>query len=318
MGIYILIIAVVLDYIIGDPNNWPHPIRYIGRLITRYEKVIRKSKVLSGKKGGFVLTFATLATVLVIIHYLIKFTYIVRFELGFIFSVYLIYTSIAARCLDRETMKVYYALKEDNIIKARQLLSYLVGRETSQLQKKEIIRATVETIAENTIDGVIAPLMFIGVGLVLGIPVEMAYFYKTVNTLDSMVGYIQEPYREIGYASAKLDDLVNYIPARIGSLLMLIAGFLLGYDLRNGCMILKRDKRNHKSPNSGYSEAAVAGLLNVQLGGTNIYFGQKVYKPTIGDKNRELSIINIKDAIKIMYASEILLIVIIILIFVLL
>ncbi|QIB26805.1 adenosylcobinamide-phosphate synthase CbiB [Caloranaerobacter azorensis] len=318
MGIYILIIAVVLDYIIGDPNNWPHPIRYIGRLITRYEKVIRKSKVLSGKKGGFVLTFATLATVLVIIHYLIRFTYIVRFELGFIFSVYLIYTSIAARCLDMETMKVYYALKEDNIIKARQLLSYLVGRETSQLQKKEIIRATVETIAENTIDGVIAPLMFIGVGLVLGIPVEMAYFYKTVNTLDSMVGYIQEPYREIGYASAKLDDLVNYIPARIGSLLMLIAGFLLGYDLRNGYMILKRDKRNHKSPNSGYSEAAVAGLLNVQLGGTNIYFGQKVYKPTIGDKNRELSIINIKDAIKIMYASEILLIVIIILIFVLL
>ncbi|SHH22571.1 adenosylcobinamide-phosphate synthase [Caloranaerobacter azorensis DSM 13643] len=318
MGIYILIIAVVLDYIIGDPNNWPHPIRYIGRLITRYEKVIRKSKVLSGEKGGFVLTFATLATVLIIIHYLIRFTYIVHFELGFIFSVYLIYTSIAARCLDRETMKVYYALKEDNITKARQLLSYLVGRETSQLQKKEIIRATVETIAENTIDGVIAPLMFIGVGLVLGIPVEMAYFYKTVNTLDSMVGYIQEPYREIGYASAKLDDLVNYIPARIGSLLMLIAGFLLGYDLRNGYMILKRDKRNHKSPNSGYSEAAVAGLLNVQLGGTNIYFGQKVYKPTIGDKNRELSIINIKDAIKIMYASEILLIVIIILIFVLL
>ncbi|WP_069649960.1 adenosylcobinamide-phosphate synthase CbiB [Caloranaerobacter ferrireducens] len=312
MKIYILIIAVILDYIIGDPHNWPHPIKYIGKLIAKYEKFIRKSNILSKRKGGFILTFATLTTVLVIIHYLIKFAYIIHFELGFILSVYLVYASIAARCLEKETMKVYYALKEENINKARKLLSYLVGRETSQLQEKEVIRATVETIAENTIDGVIAPLMFIGFGLALGIPVEMAYFYKTINTLDSMVGYIHELYREIGYASAKLDDVVNYIPARVGSLLMLISGLLIGYDFKNGYMILKRDKRNHKSPNSGYSEAVVAGLLNIQLGGTNIYFGQKVYKPTIGDKNRELSIINIKDVIKIMYAAEVLLIVIIV------
>jgi len=303
----LLLIVVALDYILGDPPNWPHPIRLIGIIISRYEKMIRKSEM-NLKVGGFILVLLSLSTVLIVTTLILKTAQIIHPLLKIIITIYLLYTSIAAKCLDIEAKKIYKAVNKNDIEESRKKLSYLVGRDTTQLSFEEVIRGVVETIAENTIDGVLAPLFYIIIGFYFGAPVQFALGYKVINTLDSMVGYIQEPYREIGYASAKLDDVANYIPARIGSLLMVFAGGLLGYHIKQGFKILIRDRRNHKSPNCGYPEAAVAGLLKVQLGGTNTYFGQVVYKPTIGEQDTDLASRHIIDTIKIMYSAEILMV----------
>lgn len=300
----ILLVACLLDYLIGDPPNWPHPIRYIGMIIKKYENLIRSLKWMNLKVGGFFLTGLTVGTVVLIVHLILLLARFIHPAVNLILSIYLIYTTLAAKCLDVETMKVHNALVNKDIHEGRKMLSYLVGRDTSQLNEGEVIRGAVETVAENTIDGVLAPLFYIAIGFFLGIPVQMAFMYKAINTLDSMVGYIQEPYTEIGFASAKLDDIANYVPARIGSFLMLIAGTILGYNGKNGLKILKRDRKNHKSPNCGYPESVAAGLLQIQLGGTNTYFGQSLYKPTIGDRISELESNHITDVIKVMYGSE--------------
>lgn len=303
--VYILIIAIILDFILGDPPQIPHPIRYIGKTIKVYENMIRKQKNINLKFGGFMLLILSLITVMLVVSLIIYVSKEIHQYLNIIISVYLTYTALAAKCLSIETKKVYKALKNNDLKESRKMLSYLVGRDTTNLSKKEVIRGTVETIAENTIDGILAPIFFFVIGIVFNAPIQMIFLYKTINTLDSMVGYIQEPYKEIGFASAKVDDLANYIPARVGSIFMLIAGGLIGYDFKNGYKILKRDRRNHKSPNCGYPESAVAGLLKIQLGGTNTYFGQRLYKPTMGDSIEDLKSENIIDTIKIMYGSEI-------------
>lgn len=303
----LLIIVVFLDFILGDPPNWPHPIRYIGWSISQYEKAIRKSRI-DLKIGGFLLVLLSLGTTLIISTLILKIANYIHPSLRTIVTTYLLYTSIAAKCLDVEARKVHNAVNEKNIEKSRKKLSYLVGRDTTQLSFEEIIRGVVETVAENTVDGVLAPLFYMVIGFYLGFPVQFALGYKVINTLDSMVGYVQEPYKEIGYASAKLDDIANYIPARIGSLLMILAGGLLGYSIKQGFKILIRDRRNHKSPNCGYPEAAVAGLLQIQLGGTNTYFGQEIYKPTIGDETTSLTGEHIINTIKIMYGAEFLMV----------
>ncbi|MEJ6950405.1 adenosylcobinamide-phosphate synthase CbiB [Natronospora cellulosivora (SeqCode)] len=305
----ILFFAVFLDFIIGDPPRWPHPVRLIGFLITKYEALIRKIRFLPLKLGGFILVVLTVLTVLLVLNMILNLMNLIHPLLYRIISVYFLFTTIAARCLHFEVQKVYKALKKGDLLKARKFLSYLVGRDTDSLNEREIIKATVETIAENTVDGVLAPLFFILMGIYFGMPVHLAFLYKTINTMDSMIGYIQEPYKDIGYAAAKIDDLANYIPARIGSLIMLLAGVLLGYDGLNGYKILKRDRRNHRSPNSAYPESLVAGLLNIQLGGSSKYFGQKLFKPTIGDANSIPNAENIKDAVKIMYLSEVLILI---------
>lgn len=300
----ILITSVALDYILGDPLNWPHPVRFIGFIIQKYEKLIRSFKWMNLRIGGFLLTGATIITVVGASYLVLYIASNIHFAFKIIIEIYLIYSLLAGKCLDVETMKVYNALEENDLQKGRQMLSYLVGRNTSQLSNEEIIRGAVETVAENTIDGVLAPLFYLSIGFYFRIPVQGILLYKVINTLDSMVGYVQEPYREIGYASAKLDDIANYIPARLGSIVMILSGMALGYNWRNGIRILKRDRRNHKSPNCGYPESAVAGLLEVQLGGTNTYFGEVVYKPTIGNAIKKLKIEHIKDTIRIMYGAE--------------
>lgn len=306
----ILLIAVFLDFILGDPYSWPHPVIFIGKLIKKVENYLRKQKLVSLKVAGFILVGITILMVNVIISLIINGANIIHPYIKDIITIYFIYTALAARCLGDEGIKVYRVLKERDIEKSRKLLSYLVGRETEQLSEKEVIRGTVETVAENTVDGVLAPLFYLFLGFLAGIPVQAIYMYKAINTLDSMVGYTNNTYKEIGFASAKLDDIVNYIPARLGAILMLISGVILRYDGKQGFKILKRDRRNHKSPNCGYPEAIVAGLLGVQLGGTNTYFGEIVYKPTLGDSINILESKNIIDAIKIMYVSEILMIII--------
>ncbi len=309
----LLIVVVVLDLLLGDPPNWPHPIRYIGWSINKYEKIIR-DRVKNLKVGGFILVFLSLITAISISTLILKITMLIDPVLAIIATIYLLYTLLAAKCMDVEARKVHGAVCEENIEKSRKKLSYLVGRDTSQLNLEEIIRGLIETIAENTVDGVLAPLFYMAIGFYFGLPVQFTLAYKVINTLDSMVGYAQEPYKEIGYASAKLDDIVNYIPARIGGFLMVVGGGLLGYDIKEGFRILIRDRRSHKSPNCAYPESAVAGLLQIQLGGTNTYFGEKIHKPTIGDKARAVTSKHIIDTIKIMYGSEFLMVIVLILI----
>jgi adenosylcobinamide-phosphate synthase len=302
-SILILCSAVLLDWIFGDPIKIPHPIGFIGKGIHWLEKGIRKSG-LSLKLGGLFLLILSTGSVVGFITALLYVANSINPWLRIFVTIYLLYTSLAAKCLRVEGMKVFNALKAGNLSEGRRFVSYLVGRDTQNLDEDEVIRAAVETAAENTVDGVLAPLFYMVIGLVFDFPVQAVFLYKTINTLDSMVGYIQEPYREIGFFSAKTDDVFNYIPARIGSLFMLVGGAVLRYDLKNGIRILVRDRRNHKSPNSGYPESTVAGLLGIQMGGTNRYFNETMVKPTIGDADRPIDFKDIPATLRIMYASQ--------------
>lgn len=291
--------AVVLDFIIGDPNNFPHPVRLMGKLISLEENVARRwcKTSRSLKVSGLIIVIVN-----VIIGFLIPFLLLRLLEdikMAYtIFNTYLIYTCIAARCLHHESIMVSKAL-DKGLDEGRKRLSYIVGRDTSQLSEEKIIAATVETVAENTSDGVIGPLFFI---FLFGAPGGVAY--KFINTMDSMLGYMNEKYIDLGYFPAKSDDLFNLIPARITALLMNISS-LGRFNLKNGFKIMKRDSRNHKSPNSGYPESTVAGLLGIRLGGGNYYHGIFVDKPYIGDEIDKISRKNIRSTIEIMYRSEI-------------
>lgn len=295
-----LSLAVILDWIIGDPSWFPHPVIYIGKLISFLDKKGRKfCKTNSSIKafGGFIVIIV--AAVSFIIPFIILKATISIPWLYTILNVLIVWTTLAAKCLGAEAKKVYYALKDKNLEDARVKLSYIVGRDTNELSDKEIIRADVETVAENTADGVIAPLMYAMIG---GAPLAM--MYKGINTMDSMLGYMNEKYRYIGFFPAKVDDVFNFIPARITGLLISMVSFVVKGSMIASFKIMIRDRKNHKSPNCAYPEGAAAGAMRVQLGGTNIYFGEVVYKPTIGDKIKELSFEHIDESIKLMYAAE--------------
>lgn len=298
------ILAVLLDFLIGDPYSFPHPVKLMGRIISFEEKFARK---ITGSKKGLKLS----GFIIVIVNILLGFTvpYILLKSikqykiLYMIVNTYLIYTCIAARCLHNEAMKVSKAL-DIGIEEARTRLSYIVGRETKNLSEEEIIRATVETVAENTSDGVIAPLFYI---ILLGVPGGLAY--KFINTMDSMLGYMNDKYIDLGYFPAKVDDVFNYIPSRITGVFMCL-GSLGRFNIKDGFKIMIRDRKNHKSPNCAYPEGAVAGLLGVQLGGNNYYHGKLVEKPNIGNKVRNIGKKDIRSTIEIMYRSEVLLLII--------
>ncbi|WP_352404435.1 adenosylcobinamide-phosphate synthase CbiB [Sporanaerobacter acetigenes] len=297
-----IILAVLLDLLIGDPYSFPHPVKYMGKLISVEDKLQRKIfKTKKGLKiGGFIMAFLNICIAYFVPFLLLK--SIKKYELIYhIVNVYLIYTCIAARCLHKEAMKVYKAF-DDGIEEARLKLSYIVGRDTENLTESEIIKADIETVAENTSDGVIAPIFYI---LLFGAPGGM--MYKMINTMDSMLGYMNEKYIDLGYFPARVDDVFNFIPARISGILMCVSS-MFKYDVKNGFKIMLRDRKNHKSPNSAYLEGAVAGLLNIQLGGSSYYFGKIVEKPTIGDDNRSLEKDDIKRTVEIMYRAEMILI----------
>ncbi|MDU4934366.1 MAG: adenosylcobinamide-phosphate synthase CbiB [Peptostreptococcaceae bacterium] len=301
MNILSIYIGYITDLIVGDPYSFPHPVRYIGKLIRYVEKKVRKVAKTDKdlKIGGFVLWFFTVIPTYLITYLIIKLSSFNPYVFVFV-NAFIIYTTLATKCLKDEAVKIYRVLKTGDLEQSRIQLSYIVGRDTEHLSEAEIIRATVETVAENTVDGIIAPMFFAFIG---GAPLAMAY--KAVNTLDSTVGYKNEKYLHIGFASAKIDDIANYIPARISVLLMSIGSLVLGYNYKNAANIAIRDRKNHKSPNCAFSEGAVAGALGIQLGGTNIYFGQEVYKPTIGDKDREIESDDIVKTNRIMYATSI-------------
>jgi adenosylcobinamide-phosphate synthase len=230
---------------------------------------------------------------------LLKGAYAVAPQVGFVLGLYLAWVCLAARSLQVESGKVAWALERGDLPAARLALSFIVGRETGLLDEEGILRGAVETVAENTGDAVIAPLFF----LMLGGP-PLAIAYKAVNTLDSMVGYKNERYLDFGWASARFDDLANYLPARLTSLLMLVSAPLCALKGGGAWRILRRDCRNHSSPNSGYPEAAAAGALGVRLGGPNRYFGKVVDKPTIGDPSLPLSLTAYAGVLRLMYCSE--------------
>ena len=301
MNILSIYIGYIIDLIIGDPYSFPHPVRFIGKLIKITEDQIRKvaknDKAL--KIGGFILWFITVGVTYLVTYLIVKLSSLIPG--GFLIAnSFLIYTTLATKCLKDEAVKIYEVLKTKDIEKARVQVSYIVGRDTTHLDEGEIIRATVETVAENTVDGIIAPMFYAFIG---GAPLAMAY--KAINTLDSTVGYKNDKYYYLGFASAKIDDIANYIPARIGVLLLALGSLFTGFNFKNALKIGIRDRKNHKSPNCAFSEGAVAGALGIQLGGTNIYFGKPVYKPTIGDKRREIEVEDIVRTNKIMYGASI-------------
>ena len=306
MNLLSIYTGYALDLIIGDPYSFPHPVRYIGKLISIVEKQIRK--ITSSDKGlkiaGFFLWFIVVGAtfgITTLVLQLFKFNKLAYF----IVNTILIYTTLATKCLKDESVKIYKVLKTGDLEKSRIQLSYIVGRDTKNLNEKEIVRATVETVAENTVDGIIAPLFY---GFIGGAPLAMSY--KAVNTLDSTVGYKNDKYYYLGFASAKIDDIANYIPARLGVILLPLGSLFTGFNFKDALKIGIRDRKNHKSPNCAFSEGAVAGALGIQLGGTNVYFGKEVYKPTIGDKTREIEIEDIVRTNKIMYSSSIISIII--------
>lgn len=306
MNLLSIYTGYALDLILGDPYSLPHPVRFIGKLISFVEKQIRN--ITSSDRGlkiaGFFLWFVVVGVTLgstSIVLRLFEFNKIAHFVVNTI----LIYTTLATKCLKDESTKIYKVLKTGDLEKSRIQLSYIVGRDTTNLSEKEIVRATVETVAENTVDGIIAPLFY---GFIGGAPLAMTY--KAINTLDSTVGYKNDKYYYLGYASAKIDDIANYIPARLGMILLSIGSLFAGFNFKNALKIGIRDRKNHKSPNCALSEGAIAGALGIQLGGTNVYFGKEVYKPTIGDKSREIEIEDIVRTNKIMYSSSIISIII--------
>ncbi|SFB06192.1 adenosylcobinamide-phosphate synthase [Clostridium frigidicarnis] len=303
MGFIIdLIIATILDFIIGDPYWFPHPVIYIGKLIRFLENKGREkisNKYNLKKYGLFIVITVCLLTFsipYVLLLILKPFPYVYH-----LVNILILWTTIAAKCLHVEGKKIYYSLEKNDIEDARVKLSYIVGRDTTQLSKNEIIRADVETIAENASDGIIAPLFYAMIG---GAPLAM--MYKGINTMDSMLGYMNEKYKDIGFFPAKIDDVLNFIPARLTGALMCFVSPIVRGNIINSFKIMIRDRKNHKSPNCAYPEGACAGALRVQLGGTNVYFGEVMKKPTIGDKIVELDNIHIDDSIKLMYGTEIL------------
>ena len=300
MNLITIILGYLLDLILGDPYSFPHPVRYIGKLIRATEKQVRKHmeqpKLL--KLGGGLLWLIVVGSTYLVAYMIVKLSGI-HPVVYIIVNTLLIYTTLATKCLKDEAVKINRTLRVGNLEESRTQLSFIVGRDTTQLTKKEITRATVETVAENTVDGIIAPLMYAFIG---GAPLALAY--KAINTLDSMVGYKNEKYKDLGFVSAKIDDVANFLPARISSLLIMAASFLLGLNGVQSIKIALRDRKNHKSPNCAYSEGAVAGALGVQLGGTNTYFGEVVYKPTIGDKTKEIEDEDIIRTNKLMYVTS--------------
>ncbi len=309
--------AYIMDMIIGDPEFIPHPVRIIGWWIKASEAVLRRfarshrAEVIA----GIVLASTTVSITFITFMFIIRAIYWIinniSFLLGFLILAYLISTTICTKSLRRSSIDVLESLKKGDVEAARKRLSFIVGRDTSNLNEEAIIRAVTETVAENTSDGIIAPMFYLVIG---GLPLCMTY--KAINTLDSMVGYKNEQYRYLGWASARLDDLMNLIPSRLAGLLLIISAFLknLLSFLRgskssvtrplNALKVMLRDGRKHTSPNSGFPEAAMAGAIGVRLGGPSTYNGITVAKPYIGDGDMPIRISSGIESINLMTATS--------------
>ena len=306
-----LICGILLDQIVGDPHSMPHPIRAIGNLIMFLEKkLLGETNGASDRNPGrekrrgillwFIAIFATgLLSALIVVG-----SYLINKYLGVVIESILTCYILAARSLCKESMAVSKELEKGDISGARYKLSMIVGRDTADLSEEEIVKAAVETVSENTSDGVIAPLIYTAIGgPVLG------FLYKAVNTMDSMLGYKNERFKDFGFMAAKADDVFNFLPSRISALFMIAGAFVLGlfsgsYDPKRAAGIWKRDRLNHKSPNSAQTESVCAGALGLKLGGPHLYGGVLVDKPFIGDEDRCAEIRDVKRSNNLMFMTE--------------
>ena len=305
--IFAFIAGFVLDLLIGDPHFIPHPVRLIGSLISFCDKRLncdagynsseKKLNLIKYKRGmllAFTVIFATFAISVIII----VAAYSINLYAGVIAEAVMTWQILATKCLRVESMRVYDALRTDGVDAGRRAVSMIVGRDTSVLDAAGVTRAAVETVAENASDGVIAPLFYLAIGGPL-----LGWLYKAVNTMDSMVGYKNDRYLHFGRAAAKLDDLVNLIPSRLAALLLIVSAYLLRYDGKNAYRIWRRDRRNHKSPNSAQTESACAGALGLRLAGDAWYFGKLVPKPYIGDEIHPIEPQDIRRVNRLMYGA---------------
>ena len=303
-SLYALLIGFGIDLLMGDPHSIPHPVVGIGKLISFLEKGLRRMfpKTDGGEiaAGGVlwvlvaVICTALPAGILFLCHRISPW---LRLAVESIMC----WQILATKALKDESMKVYMALESGDLEESRHAVSMIVGRDTARLDDAGVTRAAVETVAENTSDGVVAPMLFLALG---GAP--LGFLYKAVNTMDSMLGYVEPPYKNIGLIPAKMDDAANFLPSRLSALLMLAAGFLLGFDAKNGWRIFRRDCRNHASPNSAQTESVCAGLLGVRLAGDAWYHGVLHRKQYIGDGNREITHRDIPLTCRLMYLTALL------------
>ncbi len=293
-----LIMAYGLDLLIGDPQWLPHPIRAIGRGIASLEGWLRQTG-LPLRVAGVVLTVTIVGVSYALVWLILYAAGFVHTAIRTALEIVFIFMSLSIRSLGLAAKKVYCPLKHGDLAAARLALSEIVSRETGQLDAEGVVRGAVETVAENTVDGIISPLFYALLG---GAP--LAWAYKAINTLDSMVGYKDERYLKFGWFPARLDDVANFIPARLSGLIIPLAALISGKDGHRSIKTLLADWRKAESPNAGFPEAAFAGALNIQLGGTNIYGGRVSNRPLIGDPLRLREPGNIKEAIQLMYATS--------------
>ena len=292
-----IIMAIILDLILGDPQFLTHPVIIMGRCISKLEKILRrifpdteKGQLFAGLCLAIIMPVGTYAFFYIILLLLNQMHWI----LAFIFETFWCYQAIAIRDMIKESRGVYTAVTTGSIRDARQAVSRIVGRDTSVLDRKGVIKAAVETVAENFSDGVMAPLLYMAIG---GAPLALAY--KSVNTMDSMVGYKNDKYLYFGRCAARLDDIAGFIPSRLSAIILILASLFCGKNAKNAFKIWIRDRYNHASPNSAQTEAVMAGALEVQLAGPAVYFGKKYDKPFIGDDIKEIVDTNILDANRI-------------------
>lgn len=294
-----LLVGCILDLILGDPEGWPHPVVGIGRFIAWLEGKLR-ARGGNLRRSALLLTASTVLLAMLLTAVMLLALSAAHGLARFAGMCAVAWWSLSAKCLASEGEKVRRALGI-SLQRGREQVARIVGRDTASLSEEEVVRAAVETIAENTTDGVIAPMFW----FLLGGPV-MAMGFKAASTLDSMVGYLDERYRDIGWSSARLDDLLNFLPARICGALLCLSAFLCGLDGRNALRVMRRDHANHLSPNCAWSEAAAAGALHIRLGGTHRYFGKIVEKPSIGDGDRPPQREDIRRANRMLCASTLL------------
>lgn len=297
------ICAFLIDTIIGDPRSSWHPVVLMGKLISLLERAFYRSTDSDGKKfamGGMLVIIVLLVSYDVAAA-LMHFSYYLPDWGSTMVGALILSFMISPKSLAQAGKGIYALLLLENIEEAREKVGWIVGRDTDKLSEGEIVRATVETIAENTVDGIIAPLFYFAIG---GVP--LAVLYRAANTMDSMVGYKNEKYLYFGRAAARLDDALNLIPARLTGLLFIISAWLLGFDARHGLRVMKRDADKHPSPNGGYAEATVAGALHIRLGGINSYFGRESFRAYMGDEIEPLAPKHIMECIRMMYTATVL------------
>lgn len=295
-----VLLGYLLELLIGYAFNW-HPIMFIGNMISFFEKKLRKAFPNTEKgerKAGIFLVIIIVTLSTLIPAAILVVCFMIHKILGMTVEVLMCYSIFATHSLKKESMKVQKALQNEGLEAGQKAVAMIVGRDTNVLDEKGVVKATVETIAENSADGIIAPLIY----MIIGGPV-LGFFYKAINTMDSMVAYKNDKYINFGRAAAKLDDVANFIPARVAAILMIIASPLSGFNFKNAARIWKRDRFKHASPNSAQTEAVMAGALEVQLAGDAQYFNKVYKKPFIGDDIRPIEILDIGRANRLLYVT---------------